>query len=283
MEHIHRLMSKEEINEEIRKADFRGESKEEIKPLYIKRNTFGISDDITEIYRIFQAEFFLQDVKNSEISLVHIHPLVFNDSYENPLLNKAFYTEEGNLVTLNGIVENFFGLSWTEEKEDEGWRWKEFTHGEYGVRVQVSLPEFLEELFNTEDDFFMLHYFIGKVSYYDSSEIEKWISESHYTNFLDSLGHASALSLTALRNDFEDEKEIRILYEYRPSDNNFAKNIVQITKKLHPICKHPFNWNAVVKEVLLDPRLNDTQFVEYKQALERAGVKCSIERSKVKI
>ncbi len=277
-------MMNEDINQKIRRADFQGKSKEEIKPLYIKRNTFGIPDNVVDIYRIFQANFFLGDVVNSEISLVRIHPLVFGDSYENPLLDKNFREESGELSTLNGIVKNFFGLSWTEEKEDEKWRWTEFTHENFGVRVQVSLPKFLDEIFNTKDNFFMFNHFIGKVSYYDKSEIDEWISESHHTEFLDLLGHASALSLTALQNDFEDEKEIRFLYKYRPDYNEFAKNYVKLNGQAPSlICKHPFNWSNIVKEVLVDSRMSTSKFSTYQQALKQAGLTCTIKRSTVSI
>lgn len=270
----------EDINKEIQRADFQVKSKEEIKPLYIRRNAFGVSVD-SDVYRIFQSKYFLEDIKNSEISLVNIHPLVFGDPYENPLLNKPFREEGGELITLNGIVENYFGLSWTEEENDEEWRWSEFTHGSYGVRVKVSLSQLLNEINNVKDNFFMLHYFVGKVAYHDASEIDDWVNNSHYTQFIDSLGQLSALSLTKLRDDFEDEKEIRLLYSYMPNDNDFVKNMVTICGTApNEICKHPFKWNGVVKEVLIDSKMSDQEFELYKTTLNNSGITCNIKRSR---
>jgi hypothetical protein len=274
-------MLNKDINREIQRANFQGKLKEEIKPIYIRRNAFGVSVD-SDVYRIFQAHHFLEDIRKSEISLVNIHPLVFGDPYENPLLDKPFRDGSGELLTLNGIVENYYGLSWTEEETDEEWRWKSFTHGKHGVRVKVSLLKLLNEINNVEDNFFMLHYFVGKVIYHDASEIDDWVTNSHYIDFLDSLGQISALSLTKLRDDFEDEKEIRILYSYMPNDNDFVKNRVKLSKiALNIVCKHPFNWNGIVEEVLVDPRMSKQEFESYKTDLNNSGISCDIRRSLV--
>lgn len=276
-------MLNEDINREIQKADFQGKTKEEIKPLYMRSNAFGVSID-SDIFRIFQSQYFMEDIKNSEISLVNIHPLVFGDPYENPLLDKPFREEGGELITLNGIVEDYYGLSWTEEEKDEEWRWGEFTHGKYGVRVKVSLSELLDEINNVKDEFFMLHYFVGKVSYHDRSEIDDWVSNSHYSQFLDSLGQLSALSLTVLRDDFEDEKEIRLLYSYMPNDNDFVKSQITINGLApNKVCKQPFKWDRVVKEVLIDSRMNNSEFKLYKNTLKQSGLTCAIKRSSVNI
>ena len=234
------------------------------------------------MYRIFQSQYFLEDAQNSQISLVNIHPLVFGDPYENPLLNKRFKDENGDWLTLNGIVEHYYGLSWTEEEKDEKWRWEAFTHRKLGVRVRVSLLKLMDKITNLEDDFFMLHYFVGKVSYHDVSELDDWVTNSHYTNFLDSQGHLSSFSLTKLRNDFDDEKEVRILYSYMPNDNDFVRNrIVLFGAFPNIICKHPFEWREVVQEVLLDSRMSDKEFEDYKDGLINSGISCKIERSSV--
>lgn len=270
-----------DINKEIQIAVFQGKSKEEIKHLYIQRNAFGVSVN-SDVYRIFQSHYFLEDIQKSEISLVNIHPLMFGDRYENPLLDKPFRCETGEMLTLNGIVTDYYGLSWTEEEKDEDWRWEIFTHGKYGIRVKVSLSKLMNEINNVEDNFFMLHYFVGKVDYHNASEIDEWLNNSHYTDFLDSLGQALASSLIKLRDDFEDEKEIRLLYSYMPNSNDFVKNRVKLSNTTkNRVCKHPFNWNGVVEEVLVDPRMGEQEFESYKTDLINSGISCDIKRSLV--
>jgi hypothetical protein len=140
----------------------------------------------------------------------------------------------------------------------------------------------MHELTNVKDEFFMHHYFVGKVEYYDEIDIDVWLANSHYSDFLDTIGHNTAMSLMVLRSDFEEEKEIRILYDYRPQDSAFMKNEVKITgTEPYRICKHPFNWNSIVKEVLIDSRMNVKDFESYKESLTKAGLTCKIERSEV--
>ncbi|MEQ1536693.1 MAG: hypothetical protein ABL923_12540, partial [Burkholderiaceae bacterium] len=198
--------------------------------------------------------------------------------YENPFLNKKFIVN-GETITL-GFLFNYYAQSWTEEEKDEIWRWEEFTHNKLGVRVKVHMGKFMNELVNIRDNFFMLHYYIGKVTYQEKSYIENWINNSQYTDFLDSLGQRSILSLTVLRNHFSDEKEIRILYSYTPpdygNDNDFVRNNVRV---IGPLCKQPFNWRGIVEEVLVDMRMNDDEMSQIKTKLENAGVYCPVNRS----
>ncbi len=49
------------------------------------------------------------------------------------------------------------------------------------------------------------------------------------------------------------------------------------------ICKHPFDWGSIVKEVLVDSRMNTSQFSAYKQNLEQAGLTCTIKHSTVSL
>ncbi len=268
-------MYNKEINDEINRGNFQGKSHEEMKPLYIKRNSFDASGEI-DIFRIYESKYFLEDIKKSIITLVNISPLVFGDPLENPILKKEF--SDGNDNFTLGFLENYYGLSWTEEPEDQEWRWKAFSHGGTGVRVKVNLGRFLERYFDIQDKFFMLHYYVGKVSYHEAQQIEFWRDNSDYLDFLDSLGQLSALSLTELRNDFAEENEIRILYSYTPSDNDFVSNQVIVAGD---ICKIPFNWQGIVDEVLYDSRMSDPEINELKNALNSSGIKCPVHRSSV--
>lgn len=268
-------MINKEINDEINRGNFHGKSHEELKPLYIKRNSFDVSGEI-DIFRIYELKYFLEDIKNSIITLVNISPLVFGDPLENPILNKEF--SDGHDRFTLGFLENYYGLSWTEEPEDQEWRWEAFTHGDLGARVKMNLAKFLDRYFNIQDEFFMLHYYVGKVSYHDAQQIEFWRDNSHYSQFLDSLGQLSALSLTALRNVFSKENEIRILYSYMPNDNDFVSSQVSASGG---VCKIPFDWRGVVDEVLYDGRMSDTEIGDLKNTLASAGIKCSVQRSSV--
>lgn len=266
-------MINEDLNNEINRGHFQGKSKEDLKPLYIRRNTFDVPL-ASDIYRIYESKYFLEDIKSAEITLVNINSKVFGDPLENPLEDREF-TDGSDKFTL-GFLKNYFGLSWTEESSDDAWRWSSFTNHSSGIRVKVSLKNLMERLSDTRDEFFMLHYFAGRVSYHDEATIEYWRKTSHYTDFLDSLGQLSALSLTALRNDFSEEKEVRILYSYMPNDNDFVKNKVKVEGGL---CKLPFDWSGIVEEVLYDKRMTAPEISSLKSELKNAGINCKVECS----
>ena len=136
----------------------------------------------------------------------------------------------------------------------------------------------MNEITNLENPFFMLQYRIGKVSYHDEQEIEQWINDAHYSDFLDSLGQYSALSLMALRTNHSDEKEARLLYTHMPDDldNIFIRDKVLFEGS---VCKHPFLWNAVIDEIVLDPRLSEKDYWYYKSQLRELGITCNIRES----
>lgn len=269
-----------DITDEIRKAQFHNKSKEELKPLYMRRNAFDVSLDST-IHRIFQIPFIFDDIETGRISLVNIHPLVFNDRYENPLLDKVFVDEGGDSITLNGIMKHYYGLSWTmEEKENPYW-WVLYTHDNRGIRITTKAEKVMNEITNLENPSSMLQYRIGKVSYHDEQEIERWINEAHYSDFLDSLGQHTALSLMALRTDHSDEKEARLLYKHMPNDldNIFTRDKVLLEES---ICRHPFLWNSVIDEIVLDPRLSEKDYRYHESQLRGLGITCSIRESSLR-
>jgi hypothetical protein len=82
----------------------------------------------------------------------------------------------------------------------------------------------------------------------------------------------------ALRNDHTDEKEIRFVFSHTPSntDNHFVNDHVLITDDL---CKHPINWQPVIDEIVLDPRISDLQFEETEQQLRNYRISCAIRHS----
>jgi hypothetical protein len=269
-----------EISAEILKARFQGRSIEELKPLYIKRNAFNISLDST-IHRIFQIPFILDDIAAARISLVNINPLIFGDPRENPLLDKIFIDETGDSLTLNEIMKHYYGLSWTlEEREDPYW-WPIYTHGNLGLRITTTAKKLMTEITNLENPFFMLQYRIGKVAYHHEQEIDQWINEAHYSDFLDSLGQHTALSLMALRTDHSDEKEARLLYTHMPNalDNTFTRTKVLLEGD---ICRHPFQWNSVISGIVLDPRLTGKDYRYYADQLRELGITCNIRESSMR-
>lgn len=263
-----------DVLHEINKAHHRGASKEELKKLYIKHNCFEVAEDCP-VYRIFELPNQLADIKDSKFTLVN--PVIFKDRYENPLLDMEFTDETGQTLTLNGVVRHYYVSSWTYDEEENPYSWVFYTRGNMGIRLKSTVGKVMEEMLNLANPYCELSFHAGTVDYYEREEIDAWLSNSHYTDFLDSLGQLSVTSLMALRNDHTDEKEVRFVFSHRPNtDNHFIDSNVTIGDEL---CKHPINWQSVIDEIVLDPRISDEQFEETEQQLRKYGFACEIKHS----
>jgi len=262
----------EEVNNEINKLNFQGKSNEELKNLYIKRNSLNVNPE-SFIYRTCRADFLINDIKNSIITFTKICSDTYGDILENPLRNKEFI-DNNEKFTL-GFLDNYYALCWTYDATDNKWRWDKFLEGGTGVRIKVSLYKLMDRLMNTKDNYFMMHYFAVKVNYKDFKEIDDLTSTNDYTQFLDSLGQRAALSVATLSDSLEDEKEIRTIYSYTP-ENRFIVDNVKIENNR---CKLPFDWNEVIEEVLIASYLPIDTYNSIVSELKNLGISCAIERS----
>lgn len=264
-----------DIIQEINRAGFRGATPQEMKALYIRQNCFDVEEEC-EIFRIFELPYQLSDIRDSKFTL--INPEKYKDRYENPLLNRVFTDETGDSLTLNGIVEHYYVSPWTFDPSENPFYWLLYTRNCLGIRIKSTVGKIMHEMMNLDNPFYMLQFHAGTVDYFEQEDIDNWLEESHYTDFLDSLGQLSVSSLMALRNRFSGEKEIRFVFSHIPAntENFFIKNHVIIRDN---ICKHPINWVSVIDEIILDPRITDEDFEETVRNLRSWGVTCDINHS----
>lgn len=271
--HREKPLINEAINNEICKLNFQGKSDKELKSLYIKRNSLNV-DPESFIYRICRADYLLEDIQNSEITLVRVDPDSFADPLENPLLNKQF--TEGNETFTLGFLENYYASCWTNDPVNKKWRWTEFLKGRTGVRIKVSLQKLMNRLMDTRDNYFMLHYFAVKVVYEDDQILDALRASNDYTKFLDSLGQRGALLAATLSDSLEHEREIRIIYSHTP-ETQFAIDRVKVKNNL---CKLPFNWSNLIEEILIADYVPIEIYTVMESKFRRLGICCTIENGK---
>lgn len=275
--HMERI---EEISKKISRAFNGGKSREELKPLYMMRSAFDVSLD-TSIYRIFQLKYFIEDLTNNQLTLVKPSLENWGDDLENPLLNLKFRID-GDLTTFRGIMEKYWGLCWSEDDIDSLSKWKFFSHKNRAVRIKTTVSKLLESIMNTQNIFFTIDYLIGKISYYYRLEIDDWLSESKYTDFIDSLGFSAALSLMVLdRERFSTEEEIRLLYSYGTNnDDGWAdKNVKIINVDGNDVCKHPLSWKNIIEEIVFDPWSTQVEINNTIKILNDLNICCLIKKS----
>jgi hypothetical protein len=267
----------EDVVSKIVQADLLGKTKVDMKSLYIEQSALNVDLD-KPIYRIFQIDYFKNDIANEILTHVKASPSTWGDTLENPLLNHEYLDETtGGKLTLNGVVEDFYALSWTIDEIENIENWNEFSHGNPSIRVKTTPRKLLEHLMHIEDEYFMLHHYIGKVEYHAQQKIKEWRANSHYTSHLDTLGQGAALSLMALSTKFSDEKEVRLLYSYLPQhDTQWVNSNVKI---IGNNCQHPFNWKCIIDEVVIGPHVPSGGRQDMSTFLSSFNIVCIIKNS----
>lgn len=262
-----------DVIKKIQHASFQGKTPIDCKELYIEQSVFDVDLD-TPIFRIMELDHLIADLKSEKLTHVKACKETWGDDYENPLLQVSFTEEEtGEKLTLSGIVDDFYGLSWTLDKNESLDAWQSFSYGKPSVRIKSTPRQLLERLMNDSDEFFMLHHYIGEVKYHSKKEIVNYFTQTHYTQHLDSLGQGAALSLMALRNVFSVEKEIRVLYSYQPDSCNWVKNNISLNGYL---CEVPFEWKGAIDEIMFSPMTKDKDKSLLKNTIQKQSVNCTV-------
>jgi hypothetical protein len=255
-------------------ATLNGASAAELKALYIEQNSFNIPE-ATPIYRIFQFRYLSEDIRKEQ--LTHVRPKAWGDPLENPLLNYEWTEPSGETISLRGVVGELFGQSWTLDPTESRAFWMAFSHGEPAVRVQTTVGKLLAAVMSPDNRSYMLSHFLGRVSYHPVAKIARWVQNSHYTDFLDSLGQLAVLSLMALREDFAPEEEARLVYWHHPStDNPWVENNVRVEGEY---CRVPFDWSGVIDEVVVGPDVGFFRRACIWKFFRRRKIRCPIRKS----
>lgn len=235
--------------EAVQRASFRDTPAEEMKHLYIEQNTFDLDLD-QPIYRVMAECFLIDDISHGCLTHTRINKRTWLDNMENPLLDVAFPdSATGGTLTLNGVVEDMFGICWTEDPSDSELAWNNFSHGRPSVCIQSTPRKILIAAMSRENPFYMLHHHIGKVEYTDADTIRESFRGQDFEKHLDSLGQGAVLSLMQLRSAVSVEREVRLVYSYMPNENWVQQHV----KLVSDFCKIPFAWDNVIDEIVVGP------------------------------
>ncbi len=258
------------ILDQIRAADIRGASASEMKRLYLQLCAIDLK--LKEpIHRIFQLNYLREDIENKRLTHVRVSPANWGDPYENPLLRREFTENTGTTVSLEELCSSLFGICWTGDSQESHDQWNAFSHGKLALRVSTTAEKLLAGVMNIENPFYMLSHFLGKVSYYAQRDIDQWLQDSDYQDFVDSLGQRFASAMLVLRECFEEEQEARLLYWYSPKRNDWVRQHVKIEGEL---CRVPFDWRGVMDVVTTAPGISNYEFAEIQRFFGKLNVKC---------
>ena len=181
----------------------------------------------------------------------------WEDVYEN-FVDK----EDVNLLNSpkDGIVlgSTLFGQSWTTQEESDA-MWRIYSNAGCAVRVQTVYPllfhVMVEWMTNHKDTPTTLT--IDHVYYADEMEINEWLLSNSPMN-LWAFIELQEEGIFIKRREFEHEKEVRAILR---SDRKDAREYIELD----------FDPHKVFREIVIDPRVDEDEFIRQRDSLVARG------------
>lgn len=232
------------VEERIAQAEAQQWPPEKIKPLYIERNSFFLEDyQEAPIYRVLAFEDLRRDISEKKLTMTRIDKQSLTERQENPCWGKSVYIE-GEKVSLNGLFGEHYGSYWSLRKNEKV---RDIVKYETPIIVSSTPTRLMSSLCCLDDEFYMLRCFVGQMQYLDWKDITAEMSQLKLDD-IDRGGMTVAKSFLVLdKNDYEHEKEVRLIYSYQPTNNDYVRDHVSVVKKDGVTrCKRPFDWDSVL-------------------------------------
>jgi hypothetical protein len=259
----------QEIIKKIRAAELNGFSRSKLLSLYILQNIFKVAPE-QPIYRIFQSDFLKADISHKILTHIKAEPNSWHDPLENPLLQSD---------SMANLVDDFYALSWTIDRRETLKNWETFSHGRPAIRVKSTPKQLMAAVMDTEDQFYMLHHWIGLVKYSTPNAIASTIKNTDHKEYFDSLGQGLAVSAMHVRDTFADEKEVRLICALQPAPENRKIEIQEIAGI--SLCRVPFDWNGVIDEITFGPSMGVCDKWTLKRHIKKHRLSCTFKHSDI--
>jgi len=213
------------------------------------------------IYRIFSASRLFEMFKTRKNGLVR--PKLWDDPFENFILKAVQKLPTGERARFV-FKDHVYGQCWSLRNETDP-MWRIYSKDEDGVKVKTSVRNLFQSLYDVAGNYRELGVFIGKVAYKPEPEL---LNELTNTNFVTrSDGSGIAESLLMKRTEFDHEEEVRLVY----SDPEQKWNADVFTYSMDP--------SKLFEEIIFDPRMEETQYNQYKENLLKLGFTNTISQS----
>jgi len=230
-----------------------GDSKHDRDYLDEYLNINALNLDLTEtIYRIFDWKYFIKDLNTTKLTLPQTKSWLKRDPYENLILNSevSYHGESGKIGNI------YYGSCWTLLSDCDG-MWRNFKADENScaVKVKTNAKKLITAIYDINDFAHDNRFFIGKVKYVKEQYISELFKRTYKMDELDD-GFVFLEYLFIKRQQFKYEHEIRVIIK-----GNDDKRTIRI----------PFDPNLLIEEIVLDPAISNTEFLDKKKQIENAG------------
>lgn len=242
------------------------------------------------VYRIFPFDRFIDLIRPSGTNALVI-PETWDDTYENPF--KEMVTDTDTNTQLYGSISNHdpekrfprtYAQCWSTQKESDA-MWRIYSEDKKGVLIKArvdilyaSLQEFLYSQREGRQPIVDMkqHLFIGKVKYLPEPEIRDLFEDSAFIKSALLDLRKGAETLLYKRDSFEHENEVRVILINHDLPGDFDKNSLLVK-----IYSFTIEAKALIKEIILDPRLKKEAYERQKAIIEAIGYKGTISKSSI--
>lgn len=206
------------------------------------------------MYKYIRLDYVLNMLETKKLRFDNIKK--WEDVYEN-------FVDKEEIILLNSEREEmhsrvYYGQSWTVQEESDA-MWRIYSHVGQVARVMTVYPllfHVLGEYIDKNKDN-PLWPTIDYVFYADENEINEWLLSNTPMNiwaFIELQNEGIFIK----RSEFEHEKEVRVILI---SDNKEEKGYVELD----------FDPNQLFREIVIDPRANEEEFMRQRDHLIERG------------
>jgi hypothetical protein len=250
-----------------------------LKDLYIECNTLDL-DLESKLYRIINYDRLIESLKSQSLSMSK--PVTWPDPFETFLMNYKAKMKDGTIVGFDPIKDTIYCQCWSLQKECEA-LWKVHSEKDFkAVKIKTTADRLMNYLYDINNQFHYLSYFIGNVSYVEEDFIIDLLKEGLGRYYEPgSTGMAIIQSLLIKRKAFEYENEVRLIFNAPNSDGIDFSKIANTWSLTDNYFLFKIDINDVIEEITFHPFLDEKHCIEMEKEIRALNYKGEIKHSKL--
>lgn len=160
-----------------------------------------------------------------------------------------------------------YGSCWSLHTTATQEMWTYFSYGNPSVRIETTPRKLLDAVMDVDNNFMCLQHFIGKITYVDSGEFDRFFSDPGYQKHLDPNGQRLALSAMRLPDDIQAEQEVRLVY-MADRGQPWTHNVYFSSRFAHVPCR----WGGLIQAVVVGSHVDPADVPALTAKLQLLGV-----------
>ena len=132
------------------------------------------------VYRIFNIDHLLKDLKKETMTLVLPCESTQKDDLENPLRDTSFSFEGKEHKLFQTMMSTYYSQSWSKKQIDN---WEYFGGGENTIRIKCKASLLFGRLMNIADKYYCHNYHMGNITYEEPVDIKSKLTSTRCSSF----------------------------------------------------------------------------------------------------